>query len=137
MKTIKCSFDFDGTLDSKTVQKYARELIEKGIEIWIVTSRRDCEHYIDYHKTNLHDGELVNKDLFEIAEQLGIPNERIHFTNFEFKYLFLKDKDFIWHLDDSLEEIKLIYSHTKVKPISYFYNPNWKGKCEKILKQYS
>lgn len=36
---MKVSFDFDGTLEPPIVQQYAKELIEKGIEVWVVTSR--------------------------------------------------------------------------------------------------
>ena len=36
---MKVSFDWDGTLEIMHVQEYAKELIERGIEVWIVTSR--------------------------------------------------------------------------------------------------
>ena len=36
---MKVSFDFDGTLSRKDVQKLAKELVSEGHEVWIVTSR--------------------------------------------------------------------------------------------------
>ena len=78
---IKVSFDYDETLDHKTVQRYAKELVDKGIEIWIVTSIYDDEHYAKEHYTSLETAMKVNNEIFEVAKEIGIPEERIHFTN--------------------------------------------------------
>ena len=32
------SFDFDSTLSRKDVQEYAKELLERGIDVWVVTT---------------------------------------------------------------------------------------------------
>ena len=39
----RVSFDMDSTLDIPSIQEYAKMLVEKGIEVWIVTSRYDSE----------------------------------------------------------------------------------------------
>ena len=33
----KVSFDFDSTLDRKDVQRFAKQLIDDGYEVWIKT----------------------------------------------------------------------------------------------------
>ena len=40
---MKVSFDFDSTLSRKDVQSFAKELVDRGLEVWIVTSRFDDE----------------------------------------------------------------------------------------------
>jgi len=39
----KVSFDFDGTIVVDTIKAYAKELIDRGFEVWIVTSRWDTD----------------------------------------------------------------------------------------------
>lgn len=137
MKNIKVSFDFDGTLEKLSVQKYAAELIERGIEVWIVTSRFDDETYIKTHFITKDYKDKINKDLYDISNKLNISKERIHFTNFSDKYEWFNDKDFIWHLDDDLIEIRMINEiKNNIRGISYFQNPNWKSKCEKTLNKF-
>lgn len=132
---MKVSFDFDGTLERQSVQKYASELISRGIEVWIVTSRFDIENYSKQYFTSIESATLANRDLFEVAKQLEIPNDRIHFTNMMNKWRFFEDKDFIWHLDDDWIEVREIDRKTKTRGISYFNSPNWKSKCEKTIQR--
>jgi len=130
---MKVSFDFDDTLDRESVQKYATELLERGLEVWILTFRFDNETYAKTHGTDQYRGSLANRDLFEVADQLGIPHDQIHFTNMASKWEWLKDKDFVFHLDDDWVEVRLISERTQTRGVSYFGNPNWKHKCEKAL----
>jgi len=37
----KVVFDYDDTLSIPSIQEYAKMLIEKDVEVWIVTSRFD------------------------------------------------------------------------------------------------
>lgn len=123
---MKVSFDFDSTLDRESVQKYAAELISKGIDVWITTSRMsDREN--DWAKD-------WNDDLYEVAERLGIPREKIRFTNMIDKYKYFEKEDFIWHLDDDWIENGLINKHTKTKAISHIGSGNWIGKCNRLIK---
>lgn len=135
MKNIKCSFDFDGTLDRKSIQDYSKVLIEKEYEVWILTSRfGDNKKYQDFLQTSVEIG-LDNKDLLEVAKNLGIPEERIFFTNMEDKWVFLKfHGDFLWHLDDDWIENRNILKNTKTKAISSTES-NWKNKCERIIEK--
>jgi len=64
---MKVSFDFDGTLEQKEVQDYAKQLLEEGIEVWVVTTRWDENHKHKYpHNATLD-------DLWEVVDKLGIP----------------------------------------------------------------
>jgi len=132
------SFDFDDTLGFPAVQEYAKMLIDRGIEVWIVTTRYDDpQKYLpDFLVTinvipeNLKD---EHNRLFNVADELGIPRERIVFTNMEYKYKFFRDKpQFIWHLDDNRVECELLEEHTSVKPI-LCKGEEWKVKCAKLL----
>ena len=132
---IKVSFDFDSTLDREPVQKYAKELVERGHEVWIVTSRFGSdEKYKTFFMTTTPVG-LTNEDLFRIASEIGIPRERIHFTEMDDKWPFMKYyQEFLWHLDDDWIENKAILKNTKTKAINSL-GPNWKSKCERIIKK--
>ena len=132
---IKVSFDFDGTLERESIQKYAKELVERGHEVWIVTSRfGDDERYKTFFQTTIPVGR-TNEDLFEIAASLGIPRERVHFTDMDDKWPFFKYyQEMLWHIDDDWVENRQILKNTKTKAIDSI-GPNWKGKCERIIKK--
>ena len=121
---MKVSFDFDGTLTRMSVQKYAKELVERGLEVWIVTSR------MGFGK---EPNPTWNDDLFAVAEYVGIKRENIHFCCMEDKAVFLKDKGFIFHIDDDNIELSFIKTDTDVKPIYIFGNKYWRHDCEVAL----
>jgi hypothetical protein len=115
----KVSFDFDSTLSQPKVQLFAKELIEKGIEVWICTSR--MSHF-------------TNTDLFTVADELNIKREHIIFTNMKDKIEELIDKDFIFHLDDDELELELIDQHSNIIPIHITENnDNWLIECKNAL----
>lgn len=137
-----CSFDYDSTLDIPSIQEYAKLLIEKGIEVWIVTSRYDSEdkYTPEFLKTinlgEIKEGELskLHKELFKIAEKLGIDSNHIVFTNMKPKYTYFTDHpEFIWHLDDSFQECIWINEFTKVKGVPWMGNKKWRVDCSKML----
>jgi len=126
----KVSFDFDSTLSRPYIQKYAKELLEKGFEVWIVTSRN--RYILD--KGLIGQPHFDNQDLFSIAKEIGIKRENIHFTDHQLKAdFFEKNGDFLFHLDDDYLEIKFINRETKVKGISCWGNTTWINKCNKII----
>ncbi len=106
--------DFDGTLSELLMQNLAKKYISLGAEVFITTSRSV--------KNN-------NDDLFAIADELGIPKERIKFTNFEDKYAFVKDYDM--HFDDEYEEIYLINMHQS-KCLGFVFEI--KGLAENLIE---
>jgi len=124
---MKVSFDFDSTLSKKDVELYAKELIDRGVEVWICTSR--------YSPENAPNKEW-NDDLFLVADRVGIKRENIIFTNFEDKSEHLKDKDFKWHIDDDNIELSFIKTDTDVTPIFLFGKKDWKKDCETVINSY-
>lgn len=123
---VNVAFDFDGTLSKKSVQEYAKSLIERGdVAVWIVTSRfKDSS----------------NTDLYKIASEVGIPVERIVFTGWVNKGEFFKgsEEEFLFHLDDDFVELEFISEAFLGElpvpvPISCFGNPQWKVQCEDLI----
>ncbi len=96
----KVSFDYDSTADTQEVEEFAKELVDIGFEVWIVTTRLDNTKAPSPH---------WNDDLFNTVMRCGIKFDNIHFTNGADKWLFLKDKNFIFHIDDDSYEIDCIY----------------------------
>ncbi len=138
---MKVSFDFDGTLATKHVQKYAKELVDKGYEVHLVTARYDSiEKYskqfmLDY---GIKDLEKAVAYLYEVADEIGIQRDRIHFMNMMPKWLFFKDnKDFLWHLDDDRYELMEINGNTRTVGISCVGQNTWINKCNKLLSAHN
>lgn len=135
---IRLAFDFDGSLGQKPhLQEYARELIARGFEVWIVTARFDHpskysdEFKLKYFIFNIED---EHKHLFEIADQCGISRDHIKFMNMELKSEFFRDRDFLWHLDDDQFECNDINKTTNTVAIQC-NSSNWKHKCERLIKK--
>jgi hypothetical protein len=135
---IKVSFDFDGTLDRKEVQKYAKELINDGYEVWIVTAR--FSEISMYHKEFMikYGLKSIQKDfdnLFNVAKELCISEDHIDFQNMAPKIEFLFDKDFIWHLDnDPYELYDIDNDDCDCKAIDATKD-NWKSICNRLLNR--
>lgn len=121
---MKVSFDFDGTLTRPSVLQYAESLVKRGFEVWIVTSR------MGFGK---EPNPNWNDDIFETANYIGIKKEHIHFCCMDDKVNFLKDKDFVFHIDDDNIELSLIGAYSKVKPIYVFGNKDWLQDCENAI----
>ena len=117
---MKVSFDFDGTLSRKDVQDFAKELIGKGIDVWIVTSRIATEQ---------------NDELYKVAESVGVVKDKIVFTEHIDKIVFLKDKGFEFHLDDDEHELILIMqSKDSCVPLNVGHF-SWKENCLEVLNK--
>lgn len=127
---MKVSFDFDSTLSRKAIQKFVKELIQKGYEVHIVTSRfEDPMRYADPRIS-----EIGHRDMFRVCQYLNIPRERIHFTNMQDKYLFFRNNsDFLFHLDDDKKEINDINSYTSVRGVLCDFKSGWKEELKKGL----
>lgn len=89
---MKISFDFDGTLDRHYMQELAQSFINRGDEVWIVTSR-------------VRNPVKWNKDVEEVATMLGIRNN-IFYTEGDNKWKFLKNHAFDFHFDNDVIEFK-------------------------------
>ena len=132
MKQNKVSFDYDATLSRKDVQQFAKELVEQGIDVWIVTSRTSTEDIIARNWTwSFSQNEIV----FEVAEECGIPKEKVIFTDHKDKINFLKGKDFLFHLDDDgYELIEILESEDSCAPLNVNHF-SWKENCLELLNK--
>ena len=122
----KVSFDFDNTLSYPLVQQYAKSLINKGCEVFVLTAR------YNEMKKSFYVPNPTNEDLFKITEKIGIKERNIIFTNMEDKYHYLKYTDVIFHLDDCWHTNKLINEKTSVKAIDVM-QPKWRDQCNELL----
>jgi hypothetical protein len=129
---MKVSFDFDHTLSRKDVQVFAKQLVDDGHEVWIVTSRFSDEAA---KEKNWHWIEGQNQKLFDVAEECGIKKENIQFTCMESKSVFLKDKGFIFHLDDDDIELMDIFESKNSCRAIHVDHFEWKETCQDILKK--
>jgi hypothetical protein len=128
---MKVSFDFDSTLSRKDVQEFAKKLVDEGHEVWIVTSRFDDESAM---KKNWHWIKGQNQRVFDVAEFCGIKSEHIKFTCMESKSHFLKDKGFVFHVDDdTIELMDILESGDKCFPVNVDHF-EWKETCINKLK---
>ena len=128
---MKVSFDYDGTLALPHVEEFAKELVEQGYEVWVVTSRVSEEDSI-HHPWG---GTDRNKDLWESCERIGIPKNQVKFTKFADKIEFLKDKDYLFHLDDDLYELTAIMeSKDSCQPLNVGHF-EWKENCLEVLNK--
>ncbi len=124
---MKVSFDFDSTLDRPSVQDFAKELVNDGIEIWIITSRCTTEYATE---KGWHWIDKQNLKLFRVADNLGIKRKHIIFTNHASKSEFIKGKDFIFHLDDDSDElIEILESGDSCKPVNVNHF-DWERDCK-------
>lgn len=125
----KVSFDFDNTLSLPKVQQYAKDLIDKGYEVWVVTSRYDENHKHLYLMNATHD------DLWNVVDKIGIPKHHVVFTNMVWKWQYLDRTHFLWHLDDNKEEIEESVDRNCNVPMVDVTKSNWKQKCNEILEK--
>jgi len=142
----KVSFDFDDCLkDLAIVQDYCKQLLLRpDVEVWIVTSRpKDPEAFFRARCTPEEFAETWgdhqiwtnNEDLYPMADVLGIPRDRIVFTNGQIKAYWFQQfgHDFVWHLDNNRSEIGSIAAMTKVVPLSCVGGRQFIHKGNKLL----
>lgn len=123
---MKVSFDFDNTLDQQEVQDFAMILINKGVDVWIHTARFPESEFRP----------KWNDDIYKVADELGIPIKNIVLTQMSDKFIFIRDKNFIWHLDDNSNECINITNHSDCIGVNYSsYNNKWLNICTKIIRR--
>ena len=93
---MRVSFDFDRTLSREDIQGLAQKFVDLGAEVWIVTARPDVIQGV----------RLENAEVYEVAGGLGIPPERVVFTNYENKFRYVRAFDL--HFDDDDTEVALV-----------------------------
>lgn len=142
MKKQVC-IDFDGTLTRRDVQEYVRELLSRNIDVWVLTYRFDELHMKCWQGSAFNHNH--NKDLFHVADYLGIPYHKIIFTNMQSKAEYLKGTGVIFHLDDDGDTVREIndvyYNESKIGYTawgvyvgsSHLDDTKWKENCELLL----
>lgn len=93
---MKISFDFDETLDRETMQKLAVKFIKDGHDVYITSQRPN--------------NTIWNRDIYAVADKIGIPVDRIRLIEYDSKYTYLVDFDI--HFDDNSMEIGEINENT-------------------------
>lgn len=133
-KNIKISFDFDGTLEFQDVQDMAKQLIDEGYNVCILTTRySDPRSYSCYRLADDKTVEKVHSELFNIAKRLGI--KEINFTEFQWKETIIDKLNIDVHLDDNYrEEVYVINEKCKAKAVHYSYF-NWKQELRDKIEQ--
>ena len=129
---MKVSFDFDHTLSRKDIQAFAKQLVNEGHEVWIVTSRFSDEAA---KEKKWHWIEGQNQKLFDVAQECGIKKENIQFTCMESKSVFLKNKGFTFHIDDDDIELMDIFESKDSCRAIHVDHFEWKETCQNILKK--
>ena len=132
---IRVSFDFDGCIgDNRKIQQYAQQLMSRGVEVHITTTRwdRTCKfcapEYYRLYQNNMYFGVL------KLAHRLGIPFSNVHFTNYTWKgeWLRANHHDFLWHLDDNAKDEGQFWGQTKTHLVDCMRG-HWKIQCEKLI----
>jgi hypothetical protein len=134
---MKISFDFDSTLSRKDVQSIVIDLITKGYEVWIVTSRCSTEATLEILGIDNERYQRVDKQnqkLFDVAEKVGIPKDRIVFTNHVDKIEYLKGKGFIVHVDDDPDELMAIFQSDDPCKVVNVDHSDWLYHFNEIIK---
>ena len=131
-KKYKISFDFDSTLDREDVQEFAKQLVKEGHEVWITTSRFDTRTADErgwwWVRKN-------NEDLGVIAKECGIPLSNIAYTAMIDKIEFLRDKGFLFHLDDDNDaEVPFINEDDDPCVGVWVELHDWKETCINLMK---
>ncbi len=100
------SFDFDKTIDLDWVQTKLFAPLSKVYNVVILTSRSP---------------EKENKNVWVIAEKLGIPKDKVYFTNYQSKCEWVDKLGCILHFDDDFIEINDINESCSCKGILINY----------------
>jgi hypothetical protein len=99
----KVSYDYDDTLETDRGYKQAQADIKAGKIVYIITRRQKS----------------ANKEVYLKAEKLGIPKNRVIFTNGSYKWEAVKHYGIGTHYDNNAREIELINSKTDTKGIKF------------------
>ena len=131
------SFDFDGSLDDNfngkknpyknITRDQAKELIQSGYEVYIITRR--------YSPGSFNSNEF--QKAWNWAEELGIPKNRVVFTDRKWKYSFIKSVGAFMHIDD--DEIEICWMNIHIPEIIPILvgESEWEEKFAKAIEENS
>jgi hypothetical protein len=93
------SFDFDDTLSTTKGQEKAKQLLAEGYRVLIITARQSKD----------------SKEVYDVADKLGIRRSDIFFTNGGNKWHIIKRLGVAIHYDNNQDQIDLINKMTKTE----------------------
>lgn len=93
------SFDFDDTLSTAKGQEKAKQLLAENYRVLIITARQSVD----------------SKEVYDVADKLGIRRSDIYFTNGGNKWSVVKRLGVAIHYDNNQEQIDLINKMTKTE----------------------
>jgi hypothetical protein len=93
------SFDFDDTLSTSKGQEKAKQLLAENYRVLIITARQSKD----------------SKEVFDVADKLGIRRSDIFFTSGKNKWETVKRLGVAIHYDNNQEQIDLINKMTKTE----------------------
>jgi len=129
---MKISFDFDGTLEYPDVQEVAKELIDKGYEVCILTTRYSDPNNYTWFENKDELAKMHNK-LFAIAKTLGITE--INFTEYKWKTTVVDKLGINIHIDDNYrEEVIVINVNNMARAV--YYTKGWKDVLYKAIERF-
>jgi hypothetical protein len=97
-KGFRISYDYDGVLSTPQGQAQAANDIKNGNDVFVVTKR-----------------DISNQgNIYSVSDRLGIPRERVIFTDGKYKIKYLRNLFIDCHYDDTAEEIDKINRSTGV-----------------------
>lgn len=96
---MKISFDFNGVLDTEQGMKLAKQKMDEGNIVYIITALRPSDN------------------VRRLAKELGIPLFRVHFTSGEDKWKTIQKLGIQEHYDNNQEQIDKINKYTSCKAI--------------------
>ena len=99
----KVSFDFDDTLSTQRGQDIAKRLINDNKTVYIITRRQESD----------------SKEVYKVADELGIPRSRVYFTNGSLKWETVKRLEIGTHYDNNQNEVDKIRENTDAKAIKF------------------
>jgi hypothetical protein len=102
---LKIAFDYDDTLTDPLLFAFASRLINKGHDVWIITSRVCYESYVENCRSigvmPLSETSR-NQDLRKMSQRLGVQN-KILYTDGHSKVEFFNQYGFDLLFDDEAE----------------------------------
>jgi hypothetical protein len=93
------SFDFDDTLSTSKGQEKAKQLLAENYRVLIITARQSKD----------------SKEVFDVADKLGIRRSDIFFTSGKNKWETVKRLGVAIHYDNNQEQVDLINKMTKTE----------------------
>ena len=103
LEATRVSFDYDDTLSTKKGKEMALEAIKSGKSVYIITRRQ----------------RTAGSAVYNTAKELGIPADKVHFTNGKLKWETVKRLKIDVHYDNNQNEIDKINELTDARGVLF------------------